>query len=79
MKEKNFENLNIEGNEFFGRINENGDVAVLYASDGSPVTRMDAALYPAGSDGSKSTRYEWPDGIVLTRQDAESIGLEIEE
>lgn len=63
--------------EFFGRINENGDVAVFHES-GEAATRMDCSLYTVDSDGSKSVRYEHPEGIIITRADAEKIGLEIE-
>ena len=61
--------------EFFGRTNENGNVDVLHA-DGSAATRLDASVYPVGSD--VSARYEHPAGIVLTRADADRLGLEIE-
>jgi len=63
--------------EFFGRIDENGNVAVFHES-GEAATRMDCSLYAVDSDGSSSVRYEHPDGIVITRADAEKIGLEIE-
>lgn len=63
--------------KFFGRINESGDVAVFHES-GEAATRMDCSLYVVGSDGSKSVRYEHPGGIVITRDDAEKIGIEIE-
>lgn len=63
--------------EFFGRTNEDGDVAVFHES-GEAATRMDCSLYVVDSDGSKSVRYEHPEGIVISRADAEKIGLEIE-
>ena len=70
--------------EFFGRINENGDVAVFHES-GEAATRMDCNLFVVDSDGSEGVRYakldaryEHPDGIVITRADAAKIGLEIE-
>ncbi len=65
--------------EFFGRTNENGDVVVLHVEDGEVATRMDCSLYAVGSDGSKSVRYEHQEGIVISRADAEKIGLEIEQ
>jgi len=41
--------------------------------------RMDCSgVYPVGSDGSHSVRYEHPEGIVISRNDAQRIGLEIE-
>lgn len=60
----------------FGRINSDGNITVLNTDSGEPVTRIDSDLYPVGSN--VSSRYEHPAGIVLTRQDAEWIGLEIE-
>ena len=63
-------------NTLFGRINENGNVTVFEA-DGSTATRIDANVYPVGSN--LSARYEHADGIELTVADAEKIGLMIEE
>jgi hypothetical protein len=63
--------------EFFGRIDENGNVEVFHES-GEAATRMDHNIYAIGSDGSKSVRYEHPEGIVISRADAEKIGLEID-
>jgi hypothetical protein len=62
--------------EIFGRINENGDVAVLYVESGEAVTRLDANVYPVGS--TLSARYEHPAGIVISRSDAKRLGLYIE-
>lgn len=64
--------------EFFGRTNENGDVVVLHVEDGAAATRMDCSLYTVDSGGSKSVCYEHPEGLVISRADAEKIGLEIE-
>lgn len=64
--------------EFFGRRNEDGSVEVLHVEDGAAATRMDCSLYTVDSDGSKSVRYEHPEGIVISSEDAEKIGLEIE-
>jgi len=61
--------------EFFGRINEEGNVVVLHA-DGSAATRMDCSVYPIGSD--VSARYEHPAGITISQEDAKRIGLDIE-
>lgn len=63
-------------NTLFGRINENGNVTVFEA-DGSTATRIDANVYPVGSN--LSARHEHPNGIELTVADAEKIGLSIEE
>lgn len=60
----------------FGRVREDGNVAVLYACDGSAVTRLDASVYPVWS--SLSVRYGHAQGIVLSRADAALIGLELE-
>ena len=63
-------------NTLFGRINENGNVTV-FETDGSTATRVDANVYPVGSN--LSARYEHAEGIELTVADAEKIGLMIEE
>lgn len=60
----------------FGRKLENGNIAILEDEDGSPVTRIDANIYPVNSD--KSARYEHPEGIILTAEDAENLNIEIE-
>lgn len=62
--------------EFFGRRTDDGHVIVLHLS-GEAATRLDASVYPIGSD--TSARYEHPDGIVLTASDAAKLGIEIEE
>lgn len=64
----------------FGRTNSNCDICVLYTEDGEPVTRLDETMptvYPVGS--LLSALYEHTEGIVLSRSDAETIGLAIEE
>jgi len=63
--------------EIFGRIREDGDIDVLHYESGEAVTRIDASVYPVGSD--LSARWEHAAGIVLTREDAEKIGLYLEE
>jgi len=68
--------MNTNSNEIFGRIDSNNNVVVMYAEDGSAVTSIDANVYPIGS--SLSARYERPEGIVLSREDANSLGIEIE-
>ncbi len=65
------------GTNIFGRINEDGNVVVLYEDDGEAVTSLDENLYPVGS--SLSVRYEHPEGVVLTQADAKTIGLVIED
>ncbi|KQQ40483.1 hypothetical protein ASF61_06945 [Duganella sp. Leaf126] len=61
----------------FGRINAAGNVNVLHIEDGSAITRMkDIDAWPVGS--SLSVDWEHPEGIELTIEDAERIGLIIE-
>lgn len=59
----------------FYRINDDGN-AIILEDDGSIVTRIDANVYPVGSD--LSARYEHPEGIRLTISDAEKLGIEVE-
>lgn len=47
--------------------------AVILWKDGGAVTRIDANVYPIGSN--LSARYEHAAGIILTISDAESIGI----
>ena len=65
-----------EYGEIFGRINKDGNVSILYADDGEAVTTLDENVYQVGSD--ISARYEHPDGIVLSYDDAISLGIDIE-
>lgn len=62
-------------NDVFGRISENGNV-VLFLEDGSVCTRLDANVYPVGSNS--SARNEHPDGIVLYAADAVRLRIEME-
>ncbi|MBZ7361715.1 hypothetical protein ACLBW7_10135 [Klebsiella grimontii] len=63
--------------EVFGRINEEGNVDILYVEDGFPVTRLDASnVYPVNS--SLSVNYDHAEGITLTQEDARRIGIDIE-
>lgn len=61
---------------FFGRINADGNVSVLHTEDGAQATRLDASVYPVGSE--QSARYEHAEGIVLSKADADKLGIEIE-
>ncbi|MBU2527542.1 MAG: hypothetical protein KKC03_13175 [Bacteroidetes bacterium] len=71
--------------KIFGRINKDGNVDVLWADEGEPVTRLDehcggvtlARVWPVNS--TVSAYYEHPKGLVLTMEDARKIGLEIED
>ena len=60
---------------FFGRLTENGDVAVFH-DDGAVATRLDCSIYPTGS--SVSARYEHPTGIVISAADAAKIGIDLD-
>lgn len=46
---------------------------ILHAGSGEAVTRIDANVYPI--DSPLSTRYEHPEGIVLTRRDCIAVGF----
>lgn len=59
----------------FYRTNDDGN-AVILNDDGTPVTRLDADVWPVGSE--LSARYGHSEGIVLTVADAEKIGIEPE-
>lgn len=61
---------------FFARRIDTQTVAVLNIEDGDAATRLDANVYPVGSD--LSARHEHPEGIVLFAHDATAIGLDIE-
>ena len=56
----------------FYRTNPDGD-AEIFGESGEIVTRIDASVYPVGS--SLSARYEQPQGITLTIEDAEKLGI----
>jgi len=65
-----------QDDKIFGRQTEEG-VEVLYAKDGEPVTSLDENVYPIGSE--VSARYEHAEGIILYMEDAEKLGIEIED
>jgi len=63
--------------DIFGRINGDGDVDVLDYDSGEAITRLpDARGYPVGSG--LGCGYDHPEGITLSRTDADRIGIEIE-
>lgn len=68
-------NMNMN-TEIFGRVTAEGNVAILVAETGEAVTRLDANVYPIGSD--LSARYEHPAGIVLSADDAAKLGVVVE-
>ena len=64
--------------EIFGRIDDNGNVALFY-KEGGAVTIFESEMpmaWPVDSD--VSAYYEHPNGIVLEKQDAKKLGIEIE-
>ena len=66
-----------EYGRFFGRIDTDGNVIVLHES-GERATRLARpGVYPVGSN--LGARYEHPEGIIITRDDANKIGLRIED
>lgn len=60
----------------FGRINAKGDVSLHHNCDGESVTRIDDHVYPVGSD--LSAMHQHPEGIVLSMEDADEIGIRFE-
>lgn len=64
--------------EVFGKINENGNVDILYKNSGESVTRLETekSIYPCNS--SLSIRYEHINGIQLTVEQCNSLNIEIE-
>lgn len=65
-------------NGIFGRSVENG-VLLCWNDSGEAVTRLEKNMplaWPAGSD--LSAHYEHPEGVVLSREDAGALGIEIE-
>jgi hypothetical protein len=60
----------------FGRMNRDGNVMVLGNEDGEAIRKLNANKYPV--DSGLSCRCEHAQGIVLTIQDAEDLGIEIE-
>ena len=56
----------------FYRLNDNGD-AQIFEDSGEVATQIDANVYPI--DSNFSTRYEHPDGIILSVEDAIKSGV----
>jgi len=63
-------------NTVFGRTNENGDV-VVFDESGEVCTRLDANVYPVGSQ--LSARYEHAEGIVISAADATKLGIALDD
>lgn len=64
-------------NEIFARKNKQGNYAILWAETGEPITRLDANVYPVGSE--LSARHEHPRGIILTHDDVVKLGISTED
>lgn len=60
----------------FARRNDSGNFSILDNESGHPATRLDASVYPVGSD--LGCRYEHAKGIVLTREDVIAAGIDFE-
>lgn len=62
----------------FGRINNDNNVDLFHASGEfvTSITVTGAPLWPVDSD--ICSEYEHPNGIVITRADAERLCIEIE-
>lgn len=63
--------------EVFGRVNEDGNVDVLYVETGEAVNRLDAPdVFPVGSEF--GCTWDHPEGITITKEDAIRLVLDIE-
>ena len=69
-------NYSDENGKIYGIENEDKHIVLLYVEDGEEVTRLDENVYTVGSN--VSAKYEHPAGIIIRREDAESLGIEIE-
>ena len=64
-------------NEVFYRADENGNAVILFKEDGEAATRLDVEnIYPV--DSGLSAKYEHPEGIVLSMEDAKRLEIESE-
>ena len=63
--------------DIMGIIDEDNNVAIVDAEFGEMVTRLDdECVYPVGSE--VSCKYEHIHGLILTQEDARSIGVEFQ-
>ena len=60
----------------YGQLDENNNVTCLCASEGVPVTKLDANIYPVNSN--LSAKYEHAQGITITIDNGNKIGIAIE-
>lgn len=60
----------------FYRVNDEGTADLLDVETGRAITRIEQGptLWPIGSD--VSARYEHPEGITITVEDAERMGIQ---
>lgn len=65
-----------ELNQVFGRVNGEGNVDILEIEEGHHVNKLNAHVFPVGSE--TGARYDHPEGITLTLEDAKKLGIEIE-
>lgn len=76
IKIMKMEEADANDEKIFARKRKDGDYDILYVDSGEDVTRIDANVYPVGS--SKSTRYEHPEGIILSKSDVNKLKIDIE-
>lgn len=75
LTNKDFSMMDLQ--DVFGRINSEGNVDILDINEGCRVNRLDVdGIYPVNSNF--STRYDHPEGIVISLADAQKLGIEIE-
>jgi len=71
-----FDEASIADEEIFARKNSQGNYDTFYADQGEDVTRLNANVYPIGSD--TSAKYEHPEGISLSIKDVKKLKIPIE-
>jgi len=69
--------MDTKSTKYFGRKNKNGSIDLIDSESGEAVTQLcDCTVWPVGSN--LSACYDHPDGIKITLDDAEKLGIEIE-
>jgi hypothetical protein len=67
-----------EHGRFFGRIDTTDGTVVVLHESGERATRLACpGVYPVGSN--LGARNEHPEGIIITRADADKIGLRLDD
>jgi hypothetical protein len=68
-----------ETTEMFYRLNEHGNAVILDSDNGLNITQLNIAAWPIDSEIDPrltlSTEYNHPEGIVLSVEDAEKLGI----